>query len=139
MADDGHQPATEWLDEEECRTLLALRGMGRVAFVADSFPMILPVNYTLVGNLLVFRTDPGTKLSNLPLSTAAFEIDGRDDHRTVWSVVVQGHAREITTALGDLYDRVRAATIDVVAPGDKAHWIGIEIERITGRRIAVEA
>jgi nitroimidazol reductase NimA-like FMN-containing flavoprotein (pyridoxamine 5'-phosphate oxidase superfamily) len=109
-----------------------------VAFVADAFPMILPVNYTLVGDLLVFRTDPGTKLSNLPLAPAAVEIDGRDDHRTVWSVVVQGHAREITTALGDLYDRVRAATIDVVAPGDKAHWIGIEIERISGRRIAVE-
>ena len=65
MADDGHQPATEWLDAEECRTLLALRGMGRVAFVADAFPMILPVNYTLVGDLLVFRTDPGTKLALL--------------------------------------------------------------------------
>jgi nitroimidazol reductase NimA-like FMN-containing flavoprotein (pyridoxamine 5'-phosphate oxidase superfamily) len=138
MTTSGHEPGTETLDEEECRALLALRGMGRVAFVADGFPMILPVNYTLVGGLIVLRTDPGSKLTHLPLAPAAFEIDGRDDHRTMWSVVVQGHAREITTALGDTYERVRAAAIDVLAPGDKAHWIGIEIERISGRRIAAD-
>jgi nitroimidazol reductase NimA-like FMN-containing flavoprotein (pyridoxamine 5'-phosphate oxidase superfamily) len=139
MTTSGHEPVTETLDVEECRALLALRGMGRVAFVADGFPMILPVNYTLVGEWIVFRTDPGSKLDHLPLAPAAFEIDGRDDQHTAWSVVVQGHAREITTALGDTYARVRAAAIDVLAPGDKAHWIGIEIERISGRRIAFEA
>jgi nitroimidazol reductase NimA-like FMN-containing flavoprotein (pyridoxamine 5'-phosphate oxidase superfamily) len=125
----------EALDDDECHMLLAARGMGRVAFVVDGFPTILPVNFTLVGEFVVFRTDPGSKLTHLPDAPAAFEIDGRDGLRGAWSVLVQGRAHDLTTAAGEMFDRVRRATIDLLAPGDKMHWIGIRIERVSGRRI----
>ena len=81
----------------------------------------------------------GSKLTLLPLRPAAFEIDGTTGDASAWSVVVQGHAREVTTALGDRYDRLRATEIELLSPGDKAHWIAIEIEQLTGRRLPLRA
>ena len=131
--------AIESLDHDACRTLLAASTIGRVAFMGDPFPLILPVNYVLFDEFVVFRTDPGAKLSQLPLRPAAFEIDGRDGSVSAWSVLVQGHAREVTTALGDRYESLRSVNIDLLSPGEKAHWIAIEIEQLSGRRLALQA
>jgi nitroimidazol reductase NimA-like FMN-containing flavoprotein (pyridoxamine 5'-phosphate oxidase superfamily) len=122
------------LDDDECRALLGEHSLGRVAFISDDRPVILPVNYIVDDNLVVFRTDPGQKLSAVPMRHVAFEIDsgaGPD----AWSVLVQGLAREVTTALGERYDALRAAAFPVQAPGAKEHWIAIEIAALSGRRI----
>lgn len=139
-----HDQQVYQLDEDACRTLLAEQTIGRVAFMGEHFPTILPVNYVMFDGLIVLRTDPGSKLTLLPLRPAAFEIDGTTSDSTTgdagaWSVVVQGHAREVTTALGDRYDRLRATEIELLSPGDKAHWIAIEIEHVSGRRLPLKA
>ena len=64
----------------------------------------------------------------------AFEIDGADE-REAWSVLVRGHAREVTTALGEAYEALRELPVPIQAPGDKAHWIAIEIIELSGRVI----
>ena len=124
------------LDQAHCRALLEGQTLGRVAFANGTFPMVLPVNYVCSDNLIVFRTGPGLKLENVPMSAVAFEIDGITNSQA-WSVVVLGHARELTTALGERYDALRRLDVPTVAPGVKNSWIGIEMQEVSGRTFPV--
>ena len=48
----SHAVMLEVLDEVECRRLLAATDVGRVAFVGpDGFPVVLPVNFVVDGDL----------------------------------------------------------------------------------------
>jgi nitroimidazol reductase NimA-like FMN-containing flavoprotein (pyridoxamine 5'-phosphate oxidase superfamily) len=124
------------IPREECLALLAETSVGRLAFVDGDWPVILPVNYALDGETIVFRTDPGLKLANVPLRNVAFEIDGVDpDTGTGWSVLVRGHTFEITRAI-DRRSTVRLELpLHPFAPGEKVHWIQIEADEISGRRL----
>lgn len=126
----------EILDRDACEQLLSQQLTGRIAFDEDEFPTILPVNFVYLEGLVAFRTDPGSKLTNVPMRPVAFEVDGWDQ-RSAWSVVIQGHARDVTNALGERYEALRASHIALLAPGDKEHWIAIEVRTISGRRIAL--
>ena len=52
----------EELDDTECRRLLAERHLGRLAISDVGGPVIFPVNYVFDQDLVIFRTDPGSKL-----------------------------------------------------------------------------
>jgi nitroimidazol reductase NimA-like FMN-containing flavoprotein (pyridoxamine 5'-phosphate oxidase superfamily) len=103
-----HDHRVEILTTEECQALLHEHHFGRVAFVdtVGVLPLIIPVNYVWEDGAVVFRTDSGSKLRAAARGApVAFEIDGLDQERRVgWSVVVRGHAREITdpTRLAEL-------------------------------------
>lgn len=56
------EPQLRELDEDDCRPLLAGRRLGRLAVPDFGGPVIFPVNYVLDQDLVVFRTDPGSKL-----------------------------------------------------------------------------
>lgn len=118
--------------------LLAGEEVGRIAFADDDhYPVVLPVNYRLDDALIVFRTAEGLKLESVPLRRVAFEVDRFDPSmRTAWSVLVRGHAIEVTSALGEPYESLRSAPLAPWAPGSKDHWVAVEIESITGRQIA---
>lgn len=129
-------PHIEALDEEECLRLLASAAVGRIAVVLGRQPFIMPVNYVLDGDDVVFRTDAGTKLVGASLERVAFEVDHLEPERKEgWSVVVQGVGQEITSAYSKLFDRVRALAISPWAPGEKEHWVRIIPREITGRRV----
>lgn len=125
----------EALSRDECFRLLRAEVVGRVAVVIGSQPMIFPVNYTLAGETIVFRTDEGTKLAGMrPTFRVAFEIDGIDPtYHTGWSVLVSGYGREIV----DRHELDALATLPVRpwAPGPRDHWVRIEPITATGRRI----
>ena len=125
------------LTPEACMRLLAGEEVGRLAFAGeDGYPVVLPVNYRLDGSLIVFRTADGLKLETVPLRRVAFEVDRLDPSlRTAWSVLVRGHAMEVTSALGEPYESLRRAPLASWAPGHKAHWVAVEIASITGRQI----
>jgi nitroimidazol reductase NimA-like FMN-containing flavoprotein (pyridoxamine 5'-phosphate oxidase superfamily) len=127
------------LTEDECRRLLGERHLGRLALVDADGPVILPVNYTLDGGVVVFRTDPGSKLDAAAAgTTVAFEVDAADERdRTGWSVVVRGRAAEVSDP-ADL-ERLRALPLYPWAPGAKAHYVRIRPASVTGRRIALPA
>ncbi len=98
--------------------------------------MVLPVNYRLDGDLIVFRTDAGLKLDSVPLRHVVFEVDHLDSVvKTGWSVLVRGFARDVTTALGEPYESMRSGPLATWAPGPKTHWIAVQIEAISGRQI----
>jgi uncharacterized protein len=122
------------LSRDECLELLATPQLGRLAVVVHEEPLIFPVNYALHNGCVVFRTDPGTKLSAAADRVVVFEIDGTDaPSHEGWSVIVRGTAREEQDAaqIREL-DRL---PLRPWAPGDKGHWLRIHSSAITGRRV----
>ncbi|HET6794118.1 MAG TPA: pyridoxamine 5'-phosphate oxidase family protein [Acidimicrobiales bacterium] len=126
----------EELDRDQCLELLAAKNLGRVGFVAtDGQPLILPVNYGLTDRAVVFRTAPGTKLSTLPMSRAAFEVDDVDgDAGVAWSVLVTGEAHDISDSYDQLAGELRGLPVAPAAPGDHPSWVEIYMREVTGRR-----
>jgi nitroimidazol reductase NimA-like FMN-containing flavoprotein (pyridoxamine 5'-phosphate oxidase superfamily) len=84
----------------ECRELLDSHHFGRLGFMdyVGVFPSIIPVNYLLNEGKIVIRTDAGSKLSAaIRGAPVAFELDGVDETCQVgWTVVLHGHAEEVT-------------------------------------------
>ena len=132
-------PASEvrWLEltKSECFDLLAREHLGRVAFVDDLGPLVVPVNFVLDRHMVVFRTGEGTKLdAAVRGSRVAFEVDGADPAaRTGWSVLVRGEAIEVTNP--EELARLRTLRLDPWAPGVKTHYVRILPAVLTGRRI----
>jgi nitroimidazol reductase NimA-like FMN-containing flavoprotein (pyridoxamine 5'-phosphate oxidase superfamily) len=127
----------EQLTIAECHALLGSHHLGRLAFLdrAGVMPMIIPVNYLFHDERVVFRTDPGSKLTAaLHDAPVAFEVDGADEQRQLgWSVVVRGHAEEVTDA--DERERLSGTPLVTWAPGAKAHYVRVNPRMVTGRRI----
>lgn len=124
------------LTTAECMDRLRHAAMvGRLAFVADGRPMILPVNYVVDGNAIVFVTEPGTKLSAIGGGTpVAFEIDGsRPLYHSGWSVVVSGTPQEITAE--DELKRLRSGPLKPWAVEQSARWVKIGIDHVSGREL----
>jgi nitroimidazol reductase NimA-like FMN-containing flavoprotein (pyridoxamine 5'-phosphate oxidase superfamily) len=97
---------------------------------------VLPVNYTMDGEHVVFRTAPGSKLSAVGRAPVCFEIDAFDrGAHTGWSVVVHGRLEEVTDHHPAELGRLRATGLSPWLPVGRDHWLRIVPERISGRRI----
>jgi len=129
-------PEPESLSEEKCLELLRGAIIGRIAFNAPDGPRIMPVNYTTVGDAIVFRTTPysefGTHGKDRPV---AFEIDQIDyaDHKG-WSVVATGVARFVKD-VSELADESALWDPKPWAGGSRLLYVRIPWERVTGRRL----
>src|SRR5688572_4841399 len=87
----------EVLTHEECVDLLGCEEIGRIAWVSNGRPTLVPVNYAWDGEAVVIRSDAGLKLAEILDNEVAFEIDRIDRARKQgWSVVVQGAAHEVS-------------------------------------------
>lgn len=87
------------------------------------------------GLTVLVRTGAGTKLSDIPLTIVAFEVDAADPAGTWgWSVLAQGPAFDITDSLDDHSESLRHLPVDPRAPGDKPHWLKVSAYRLSGRR-----
>ena len=58
-----------------CWNLLATTTFGRVGLLVDGKPEVLPVNYAIDGESILFRTAEGTVLTQADLAVVAFEAD----------------------------------------------------------------
>lgn len=126
----------ERIDRDECIALLARDIVGRLAIAVGGAAQIFPVNYVLDGDTIAFRTDPGSKLDASGRARAAFEIDDIDrQQRSGWSVVVSGRLEEVTRYEAKTMKRLADLPIDPWAGGEKAHYMRLIPERITGRRV----
>jgi nitroimidazol reductase NimA-like FMN-containing flavoprotein (pyridoxamine 5'-phosphate oxidase superfamily) len=129
----------EILSEEECVDLLRSRRLGRIALTDHGQPLIFPVNYAADDRAVVFRTAPGMKLTGSPMSKVAFEVDEVDAAAgTAWSVMVQGVAYEITSALDRLSERLRELVVEPMAPGERQRWVAVMRHEISGRRFRLQ-
>jgi hypothetical protein len=87
------------LSRTECVRLLSQATFGRVAVSMGALPVILPVNYRLIDDRIVFRTSPGSKLDAATTgAVVSFEVDSVEPlSHAGWSVIVTGIAAEVTT------------------------------------------
>jgi nitroimidazol reductase NimA-like FMN-containing flavoprotein (pyridoxamine 5'-phosphate oxidase superfamily) len=128
--EDVETPHLDEIPRHECFRLMKLVSVGRLALACgDEPPLVVPVNYIVDGEVVVFRTDPGAKLSGLRQRPASFQVDLFDHFRRAgWSVLLQGVAYEATD------DEVAHLTL---APwvGERVHWVRLVPASVTGRRI----
>jgi len=130
----GRRPASTDLSPADCQALLESRSIGRIGWTAGDGPQIFPVSYACVADLIVFRTSPFGVLSELVRpAQVVFEVDELDERaQSGWSVIARGRAQAVASPalLTHLW------TVDGAEPwaaGTRNLFIGIEVERLTGR------
>ena len=120
-------PISRTLTPEECWALLGASGVGRIAVSIVGVPRIIPVNYSVAGDVIYFRTAPGTILNNVTLQKVAFEADAVDPaSRSGWSVCVVGSG--FSSGGG-------GPAVDSWAPGTRELRYRIVPDEVTGRRL----
>lgn len=120
----------------DCFLLLGSVPLGRIGFLAGGEVVILPVNFVVDGQDVVFRTSEGSKLSAVEVGHyVGFEADSYDlATGTGWSVVVNGLAEVVDSD-------AEAARLDSLGlstwggGGSDRMWVRIRPTSITGRRI----
>ncbi len=129
----------ETLTVSECRQLLKDHHFGRLAFVdaVGVLPVIIPVNYLLDEDTVVFRTDAGSKLAAAVRGApVAFEVDGVDQDRQVgWSVVVRGRAEEVTESIK--IAEFRQTPLVAWHPTSNPRYVRVRPSQAIGRRVAI--
>jgi nitroimidazol reductase NimA-like FMN-containing flavoprotein (pyridoxamine 5'-phosphate oxidase superfamily) len=130
------QPLEE-LDQDEMLQLLGRSDVGRLVVIEGHFPLVFPVNYRMDGDIVVFRSHPGTKLHAANHHNVAFHVDHIDsDSQSGWSILIQGVAEDSTDhrATPNI-ERARQLDIRPWAHGDKRRLVRIIPIRMTGRRL----
>jgi len=125
----------EELEPTECWRLISTQGIGRVAFVVDGEPAVLPVNFTVLNDLVVFRTALGSAFDVLVREAeVAFEVDQADPaYHSGWSVVGRGTARGLEGAIAQVdLERLSLRPWGLATPPG---WIGVHLWEVTGRRV----
>ncbi|WP_330302091.1 MULTISPECIES: pyridoxamine 5'-phosphate oxidase family protein [unclassified Streptomyces] len=129
-------PQLRDLGTEECRAHLSTHGLGRVAVSTPDGPAVVPVNYEVVDNAIVFRTAPNSAPAEAVGTEVAFEVDHVDEAMSQgWSVLAVGPARAVTEpdAVRRLADRAHSKPW---AGGERELWVSIRPTQLTGRRIS---
>lgn len=123
-------PVTE-LDELECWELLRSHELGRLGFHLLDQVQVVPINYAVDEDTLLFRTAEGSKLLAVVMhGDVVFEVDDHDEH-SAWSVIVRGKAQ-----LLDEHEEHRADNLPLRPWVDNPKYNVVEITptEITGRR-----
>ncbi|MFZ0004146.1 MAG: pyridoxamine 5'-phosphate oxidase family protein, partial [Trebonia sp.] len=125
----------EPLSPGECHRLLALGGLGRLAFSTVSGLMVLPVNYLLVAGTIVLRTGTGSLIAAHGDDPVSFETDHLDETLGYgWSVLVRGQAHRVLQP-GELRHLREACDLRPWPAGEHDLFIRIVPAHISGRRI----
>jgi nitroimidazol reductase NimA-like FMN-containing flavoprotein (pyridoxamine 5'-phosphate oxidase superfamily) len=123
------------LDPRECLELLTAKSVGRIAYTTDTGARILPVNYVLVDDCVIFRTVPDGEIFHHALdSVCAFEIDETDEFfQSGWSVVAVGR---LELATEDDFARMRFGKLpEPWASGNRYMFVRLPCDQISGRRV----
>ncbi|SHJ77520.1 Pyridoxamine 5'-phosphate oxidase [Tessaracoccus bendigoensis DSM 12906] len=128
MTSDPGQHVTYFskIEADECWALLSEAEVGRIAWQGDNGISIVPVNFRLHGQTIVFQTADGGSLARLVEPTeVAFQADDIDGESVVgWSVQVQGLTRSA--------EAEKEGQVSWLA-GSRPVWIAVTAGAITGR------
>jgi transcriptional regulator with XRE-family HTH domain len=133
----GPEPRLEEMAREDCFALLAPGGIGRFVFIEGRGPVAVPVNFRMLAEDVVFRTEPTTSLSKRAGQVrVSFEVDHIDEAMAEgWSVLLSGTAHRVEDAAEQA--QVEALGIEPWAGGMRDGYFRIRPEEVTGRRIRV--
>jgi len=121
---------------ETCLRLAAREAVGRLAFLADGEIVVLPVNFTLRGSSVCFRSAVGSKVAAaVNHDTVTFEVDRYDlESQTGWSVLLKGTATSVTEEREILALEDTGVEPWLGATG-RPYWIRIRPDVVTGRAV----
>ena len=120
----------------KCRELLAAGVFGRVGVCTPQKPVILPVNYSVVGEAIIFRTSPYGVVANHDWDAQiAFEVDYVDysDHKG-WSVLATGRGERVEDP-EELARIKRTWDPRPWAGGARPLYVKLAWEELSGRRL----
>jgi nitroimidazol reductase NimA-like FMN-containing flavoprotein (pyridoxamine 5'-phosphate oxidase superfamily) len=131
----AHDRVLRVISPRECLDLLEPGGLGRVGFTAEDGVMMLPVNFAVSGNAVVFRTAPDTLLALQANARVSFEADHFDDaFHEGWSVLVRGHAHQVMDE-HEVRHLEDATCLEPWAPGPRDVYVRIVPTHISGRGV----
>jgi nitroimidazol reductase NimA-like FMN-containing flavoprotein (pyridoxamine 5'-phosphate oxidase superfamily) len=131
----------EELAEPDCFRLMDTCEIGRIGYSGRYGPLVLPVNYRVHDEAVVFRTgadgplheDLYTGITDADYRVC-FEIDQIDQSdRTGWSVVIQGAAHLVQDDAER--DALRQIGLEPWPGGSRDVFVRISPSVISGRRI----
>lgn len=125
------------LERQTCFNLMATRDIGRVAFTieGDAAPTVLPVNYTLLNDTVIFRSTLAGTIMRYARGYAAFQVDHFDDERREgWSVLASGRCRWVRDS-GELERIPQGRLPQPWVEGPRDQVLKITPARLTGREI----
>lgn len=124
------------LTYDKCLDLLSTGIVGRAAVCTPAGPRIVPVNYSVVDESIVFRTTPysvlGTYAWNTKLAFEVDDVDAETEHG--WSVVALGRGSMVD-------DPTELAVIRSTwdpkpwATGVRLLYVRLRWDELTGRSI----
>ena len=119
---------------EDCLTLLRRATVGRLAFVHNGEPEVLPVTFGVDGTAPVFRTTWGSKLDVVARGcVVAFEADALDATEGVaWSVQVKGTADIVYDDAAIARCEALEVPIWVQEPSEQ-FWVRVVPTSVSGR------
>jgi nitroimidazol reductase NimA-like FMN-containing flavoprotein (pyridoxamine 5'-phosphate oxidase superfamily) len=132
---DQRAGRVEELDPRECLRLLGATDIGRLGYTGEAGPRIVPVNYALLPERIVFRTGQRSEVARFALGrTVAFEVDQLDEFlRSGWSVLIVGQLSEMSPSEITMLDD--SETPKPWAEGVKTLVCQVTLSQITGRRV----
>ena len=114
--------------------MLGSTDVGRLGDTSADGPRIVPMNYSVAGDRLIFRTAPETEAGRCAKGQpVAFEVDQVDEFlRVGWSILVTGEASEITS------DELGCSIVPSPDPWPESWqsiFLQLPLTKITGRRV----
>ena len=127
------------LSASKCRQLLGAGVFGRLGVCTPAGPIILPVNYSVVSESIIFRTSADGVVSRHDWKQRmAFEVDHVDYvEQRGWSVLAVGVAQRVE----DEAELARIRRIWAPRPwasGARPLFVKLPWEELTGRRLGSE-
>ncbi|WP_121435824.1 pyridoxamine 5'-phosphate oxidase family protein [Actinomadura pelletieri] len=137
-ANSADRPVLEELDHDECLRLIADGTVGRVAFDDGEGPTVVPVNYSLDGDAVVFRTSVSGRLNRSLLTAVtggevrmAFQVDRFDEaSHEGWSVLLRGGAHPLSEE-----EITQVTAVEPWPGGERDAWFRLAPAEVSGRRV----
>ncbi|GAA1861308.1 pyridoxamine 5'-phosphate oxidase family protein [Actinomadura bangladeshensis] len=138
MANSSDRPVLEELDRAECLRLISGGSVGRVAFDDGEGPTVIPVNYALDGEAVIFRTSSSGRMNRSLLTSvvggevrAAFQVDRFDEpDRMGWSVLLRGGVHPLSDE-----EVAKVAQVEPWPGDDRDEWFRLAALEVSGRRL----
>jgi nitroimidazol reductase NimA-like FMN-containing flavoprotein (pyridoxamine 5'-phosphate oxidase superfamily) len=146
MAKQTQRPVFSALSDGEARSLLGRNHVGRLCFIHNGQPDVVPVHYVSGDGWIFVRSAPGTKMEAFAHHPyVAFEVDEIEDMFSWRSVVARGtiyllpgdgtrieqHALERAVDVLRTFDPATLTEDDPTPARDVVY--GIHIDSVTGR------
>ncbi|NEA22700.1 pyridoxamine 5'-phosphate oxidase family protein [Actinomadura bangladeshensis] len=138
MGNSTDRPFLEELDRAECLRLVSGGSVGRVAFDDGEGPTVIPVNYALDGDAVIFRTSSSGRMNRSLLTSvvggevrAAFQVDRFDEaDRMGWSVLLRGGVHPLSEE-----EVAKVAQVEPWPGDNRDEWFRLAAHEVSGRRL----